>query len=92
MSNCPVCGHTHGEILPRVGLTEQQLRLLHYIGEFLVKNNGLSPSFEEMKVAMDLQSKSGVHRLIVALEERGYIRRLPNRARALAVINYIGAA
>src|SRR5690606_11168442 len=47
---------------------------------------GVSPSFEEMKDALDLRSKSGIHRLINALEERGFIRRLPNRARALEVL------
>ena len=48
--------------------------------------SGVPPSFDEMKDALDLKSKSGIHRLITALEERGFIRRLPNRARALEVI------
>ena len=51
-----------------------------------LEESGISPSFEEMKEALDLKSKSGVHRLISALEERGFIRRLPNRARALEVL------
>ena len=51
-----------------------------------LEETGISPSFEEMKEALDLKSKSGVHRLISALEERGFLRRLPNRARALEVI------
>jgi repressor LexA len=51
-----------------------------------LKEEGVPPSFEEMKMALDLQSKSGVHRLIVALEERGFLKRMPNRARALEVI------
>src|SRR5690606_2879432 len=51
-----------------------------------LRETGISPSFEEMKDALDLKSKSGVHRLISALEERGFIRRLPNRARALEVL------
>ena len=51
-----------------------------------LKEDGVAPSFEEMKVALELKSKSGIHRLINALEERGFIRRLPNRARALEVI------
>jgi repressor LexA len=51
-----------------------------------MKESGIPPSFDEMKDALDLKSKSGIHRLITALEERGFIRRLPNRARALEVI------
>jgi repressor LexA len=66
-------------------LTRKQLELLLYINERL-KESGVPPSFDEMKDALDLRSKSGIHRLITALEERGFIRRLPNRARALEVI------
>jgi repressor LexA len=66
-------------------LTRKQHELLCYIHDHLSKN-GVSPSFEEMKDALELKSKSGVHRLISALEERGFIRRLPNRARALDVV------
>ena len=66
-------------------LTSKQHELLLYIHERL-SATGVSPSFEEMKDALDLKSKSGVHRLISALEERGFIRRLPNRARALEVL------
>jgi repressor LexA len=66
-------------------LTRKQHELLLYIHERL-SETGVSPSFEEMKDALDLKSKSGVHRLISALEERGFIRRLPNRARALEVL------
>ncbi|MGE0284478.1 MAG: transcriptional repressor LexA, partial [Rhizobiaceae bacterium] len=66
-------------------LTRKQQELLLYIDSKL-KEGGVSPSFEEMKEALDLKSKSGVHRLISALEERGFIRRLPNRARALEVL------
>ena len=66
-------------------LTAKQHELLLYINERL-SETGVSPSFEEMKEALDLKSKSGVHRLISALEERGFIRRLPNRARALEVL------
>ena len=66
-------------------LTKKQHELLCYISDHLGKS-GVSPSFEEMKEALDLKSKSGVHRLISALEERGFIRRLPNRARALEVL------
>jgi len=66
-------------------LTAKQHELIRFIQERLEKT-GISPSFEEMKEALDLKSKSGVHRLISALEERGFIRRLPNRARALEVL------
>ena len=66
-------------------LTRKQHELLLYIDKHL-SETGVSPSFEEMKDALDLKSKSGVHRLISALEERGFIRRLPNRARALEVL------
>jgi repressor LexA len=66
-------------------LTAKQHELLIFIDKRL-KENGISPSFDEMREALDLKSKSGVHRLISALEERGFIRRLPNRARALEVL------
>jgi repressor LexA len=66
-------------------LTRKQHELLLYIDARL-SETGISPSFEEMKEALDLKSKSGVHRLISALVERGFIRRLPNRARALEVL------
>ncbi|MCI4680428.1 transcriptional repressor LexA [Rhodoblastus acidophilus] len=66
-------------------LTRKQSELLRYIHERL-KETGVPPSFDEMKDALDLRSKSGIHRLIMALEERGFIRRLPNRARALEVL------
>jgi repressor LexA len=66
-------------------LTRKQFELLRFINERL-KDTGVPPSFDEMKDALDLRSKSGIHRLITALEERGFIRRLPNRARAIEVI------
>ncbi|MCW5646559.1 MAG: transcriptional repressor LexA [Sphingopyxis sp.] len=66
-------------------LTAKQHELLHFIQQKL-DAGGISPSFEEMKEALGLKSKSGIHRLISALEERGFLRRLPNRARALEVI------
>lgn len=66
-------------------LTQKQKELLLFIHERL-KEEGVPPSFDEMKDALDLRSKSGIHRLITALEERGFIRRLPHRARALEVI------
>ena len=66
-------------------LTRKQHELICFINDRL-EETGVSPSFEEMKEALDLKSKSGVHRLISALEERQFIRRLPNRARALEVL------
>jgi repressor LexA len=66
-------------------LTRKQFELLRFIHERLTEA-GVPPSFDEMKDALDLRSKSGIHRLITALEERGFIRRLPNRARAIEVI------
>jgi repressor LexA len=66
-------------------LTAKQRELLLFIDDRL-NDSGISPSFDEMREALDLKSKSGVHRLISALEERGFIRRLPNRARALEVL------
>ena len=67
-------------------LTEKQKELLLFI-HVRMQERGVPPSFDEMKDALDLRSKSGVHRLIKALEERGFIRRLPHRARAIEVIN-----
>ena len=66
-------------------LTSKQSELLQFINERL-RETGVPPSFDEMKDALDLKSKSGIHRLIIALEERGFIRRLANRARALEVL------
>src|SRR5689334_24308089 len=66
-------------------LTRKQQELLLFIHERM-KESGIPPSFDAMKDALDLRSKSGIRRLITALEERGFIRRLPNRARALEVI------
>src|SRR5579862_9210835 len=66
-------------------LTRKQHELLLYINRRLA-DSGVSPSFEEMKEALGLKSKSGIHRLISGLEERGFIRRLPHRARALEVV------
>ena len=66
-------------------LTKKQLDLLEFIHK-RVQKDGVPPSFDEMKEALDLRSKSGIHRLITALEERGFIRRLAHRARALEVV------
>ncbi len=72
-------------------LTAKQFELLNFIHQRL-EETGISPSFEEMKDALGLKSKSGIHRLISALEERSFLRRLPNRARALEVIKLPEAA
>ncbi len=66
-------------------LTRKQLELLAFVHARL-QSDGVPPSFDEMKEALDLKSKSGIHRLITALEERGFIRRLPHRARAIEII------
>lgn len=69
-------------------LTKKQLDLLCFIQEKWFESGGVPPSFEEMRKALKLRSKSGIHRLIKSLEERGFIRRLPNRARAIEVIRF----
>ena len=72
-------------------LTAKQRALLLFIHE-RIERDGVSPSFEEMRDALDLKSKSGIHRLITALEERGFIRRLPHKARALEILKMPEAA
>ena len=66
-------------------LTKKQKELFDYLSNYLLKNN-ISPSFEEMKQAVNLKSKSGIHRLITSLEQRGFIRRLKHKARAMEII------
>ena len=66
-------------------LTKKQLELLIFLEEKM-SNSIIPPSFEEMKVALNLKSKSGIHRLISALEERGFLRRLPHRARSIEIL------
>ncbi|MBA4489518.1 transcriptional repressor LexA [Paracoccus sp. S1E-3] len=66
-------------------LTKKQIELLEFIHKRMARD-GVPPSFDEMKIALDLRSKSGIHRLVTALEERGFIRRLPHRARALEIV------
>ncbi len=72
-------------------LTRKQHELLMYVN-LCIKKDGVSPSFDEMKDALGLRSKSGIHRLITALEERGFIKRLPHRARALQVLKLLESA
>src|SRR5580700_11782303 len=78
----PKSGRRSGE---KTVLTRKQNELLMFINKRL-NDDGVSPSFDEMKEALRLKSKSGIHRLITGLEERGFIRRLPHRARALEVL------
>jgi len=73
-------------------LTKKQKALLSYIHQETLKSEGVCPSFDEMREHMGLKSKSGIHRLIKALEVRGFIRRIPNCARAIEVIKLPGAA
>ena len=68
-------------------LTHQQEKLLQFINNFQIKSN-VTPSFDEMKDGLGLKSKSGIHRILSALEERGYIRKLNNRARAIEVLKF----
>lgn len=69
-----------------IGLTAKQAELLAFVEGHMAANNGIAPSFEEMALGVGVASKSGIHRLLTALEERGYIRRLRDRARALEVV------
>lgn len=68
-----------------MGLTRRQRDLLDFIGAYMATEN-VAPSFEEMRTGLGLKSKSGIHRLIDSLEERGFVQRLPNRARAIEVL------
>ncbi len=70
-----------------IGLTRRQTKCLAFIKKYIAENNDVPPSFDEIKDGMDLRSKSGVHRVISALEERGLIRRIRNRARAIEVVD-----
>lgn len=83
MRVCSICGVD--TVAGGNMLTRKQYELLIFIDQRL-RASGVSPSFDEMKAALDLKSKSGIHRLITGLEERGFIRRLPHRARALEVV------
>ncbi len=85
LANVEVLANRASDLRDLGMLTKKQSELLRFINERL-KEAGVPPSFDEMKEALDLRSKSGIHRLIIALEERGFIRRLPNRARALEVL------
>jgi repressor LexA len=70
-------------------LTQKQFKLLKFIEDYL-NENGLAPSYDEMKEGIGIKSKSGIHALIAGLEERGYLRRLRNKARAIDIIRAAG--
>lgn len=70
-----------------IALTTQQSRLLSYLEGYIARSGGVAPTFDEMKAAVGLASKSGVSRLLDALEERGRIRRFPQRARAIEIVD-----
>lgn len=89
--SCPTCGQPMPGTPPisTAGLTRKQGELLTFLDA--QERRGITPSFEEMQAHLGLQSKSGVHRLITALDERGRIRRIPHRARAIEVVRSQGA-
>ncbi|WP_395393109.1 MarR family transcriptional regulator [Novosphingobium sp. BL-8A] len=70
-----------------IGLTTQQSRLLSYLAGYLASTGGVAPSFDEMCAATGIASKSGIHRLLSSLEERGHVRRIPQRARAIEIVD-----
>lgn len=74
-----------------MSLTSKQRELLEYVDSYIKESNGVSPSYNEMRDALKLASKSGINRLMNALVERGFIRRIPHRARALEVVRSPGA-
>ena len=79
---CTKCGRPFEQF----ALTGKMKQLRDFIARYVKYNYGVSPTFEEMKDAIGVVSKSGVHRMIIALEERGHIRRLPNRARSIQIL------
>ncbi len=91
MHRCPCCQHEFSDPPSPAGLTRVQARTLRVI-ETLIAQHGLSPSFDEIRSALGLASKSGVHRVVVALRERGLITFHPARARSIAVVPQRSAA
>ena len=86
MITCPCCKHTFERKAPAAAMTPKQKELLDFIKLYGTEQGGISPSYDEMKDFMGLASKSGIHRIVAALEERGLIRRLENRARSIVII------
>lgn len=70
-----------------IGLTAKQARCLDFIERYTADNDGIAPSYQQIMEALDMASKSGVHRLVIALEVKGRIRRIPDRARAIEVVS-----
>lgn len=83
-ASCPRCGYCAPAVTP-TALTKKQAALLRFIGSYHAANR-VTPSFDEMAAALGLRSKSGIHRLVTGLEERGAIRRMAHRARAIEVV------
>lgn len=75
--------------MSRIGLTREQHKLALYIQDFVAENDGVAPSYTDMQAHMGLASRSGINRLICSLEERGWLRRIPHRARAIELLHQI---
>lgn len=86
MTCCPNCGHTFNTETRRSAVTAKQRELMGFIRSFTAENNGVAPSFREMRDFMGGASISSIHGIVSALEERGHIERLPNKARSIVVI------
>lgn len=83
-----ICPHCKKQLsAPRLGLTEEQRQLLDYIKRYRELNRGRSPTYDEMRRAMHLASKSGIHRMVHALIERGHLMAMPNRARVVVPVD-----
>ena len=88
MNTCPLCDQPIPRAAPaRLALTPQQRELWGFIRHYIETNDGVAPSYDEMRDYLQLQSKSGVHRLIKGLEERGWLVRMPYQARAIQIID-----
>lgn len=86
MTCCPNCGHSFNTEMRRSAVTAKQRDLLDFIKSFTAENSGMAPSFREMREFMGGASISSIHGIVTALEERGHIERLPNKARSIVVI------
>ena len=86
MITCPCCKHTFERKAPAAAMTPKQKELLDFIKLYGTEQGGISPSYDEMKDYLGIASKSGIHRMVCELEERGLIRRLENRARSIVVV------
>lgn len=86
MITCPCCNHSFEPEAPAAAVTPRQRELLNFIGDYIVEHNGVSPNYDDMRQHLGVASKSAVNRLLVALEDRGLIRRKKNMARAIVVV------